>query len=63
MIDYPPGDGGSLPTVPDKNYKKGLVMNGLSRARNCLGSVRRLSVCTLLFSFSLSPLGVGEVRS
>ncbi|AZD08019.1 hypothetical protein C4K26_2616 [Pseudomonas chlororaphis] len=38
-------------------------MNGLSRARNCLGSVRRLSVCTPLFSLSLSPVGGVEVRS
>jgi len=48
---------------PDKTYKKGLVMNGLSRARNRLGSVRRLSVCMPLFSLSPSPAGGVEVRS
>jgi hypothetical protein len=54
---------GALLAVPDKNYKKGFVMNGLSRSRNCLGSVRRLSVCTLLFADPLLPVHRAEVLS
>ena len=53
---------GALLTVRDKNYKKGLVMNGLSMARNGLGCVRLLSVCKRLPVISPRVAAGLEVR-
>lgn len=51
---------GALLVARNKNYKKGFVMNGLTRARADLGPVRLISVCTCVVLSFMTLSGRGE---